>query len=162
MSIRETPFFIRRRLTRAASALCVVAALCQQTAAPQTGGCPKWAGDAFFDRSGEALDAAQRQQVVTLAKMVLQRAPQSPICATMYWIVVGHAHPSEGTAAAVEQLSRRRAIYVKQLLAKHGVKSAEICTMAEGARQSAAHLPNWMLARVELEIGCNGGAPTVC
>jgi len=113
---------------------------------------PWWLVDTFFAFHSAALEAKERERLLSVALKPLQRQPSS--CPFPQWIVVGHADVSEGSPARTNQLGLRRADYVAQLLIRHGAQPRNVCTFSKGPTQPLSKFPPWKNARVEVESQC--------
>ena len=102
--------------------------------------------DAYFEPAGETLDSEQRTNV---EKLINHRAFQP--CRLVVAIIVGHADVAEASTVSLDELSTRRARYVKELLVRHGVAQDLIYVEGKGARQPLGQAGAHVNRRVDIE-----------
>lgn len=114
----------------------------------------RWAGNSYFDQRSNRVEAKTRERLIELtAKSNQLPTYKQAWCPYTFWVMVGHADPSEGTRSAQERISIERAQYIASLVATYGIPREHICTEHKGSTQSISALPI-NNRRVEIEVVC--------
>ena len=121
----------------------------------------KWAGDMHFEQFSTRVPAQTREKLMELVAKPGQLPPyKQGWCPYTFWVVEGHADPSEGSESAQDRLSSARAKYVVSLVSLYGISRAHICALHRGAKQPVGASPS-KNRRVEMEVVCEGAFPSI-